>query len=55
MGQGTIGIDFPACLKLLEDKGFAGWLVVEHSISKTSPIDSANANAQYLQSLGYQI
>jgi inosose dehydratase len=55
MGQGTIGIDFPACLKLLSDKGFAGWLVVEHSISKTSPIDSAIANAQYLQSLDYSI
>lgn len=55
MGHGTIGIDFPACLKLLDDKGFAGWLVVEHSVSKTSPIDSANANAQYLLSLGYQV
>lgn len=55
MGQGSIGIDFPACLKLLENKGFAGWLVVEHSISKTSPLDSAIANAQYLTGLGYEI
>lgn len=55
MGQGTLGIDFPACLKLLDDRGFAGWLVVEHSVSKTSPIDSAIANAQYLQHLGCQI
>lgn len=55
MGQGTLGIDFPACLRLLDSFGFTGWRVVEHSVSKTSPIDSAIANATYLKSLEYQI
>jgi inosose dehydratase len=55
MGQGTIGIDFPACLSLLRSMNFTGWCVVEHSVSKTSPIDSAMANAAYLQSSGYEL
>jgi inosose dehydratase len=55
IGRGTLGIDFPACLKLLETLGFKGWCVVEHSVSKTSPLDSAMVNAAYLKSLGYQI
>jgi inosose dehydratase len=55
MGQGTLGIDFQACLRELEQQSFKGWCVVEHSVSKTSPFDSAKANAAYLQSLGYQI
>jgi inosose dehydratase len=55
MGQGTLGIDFPACLRLLDEMGFDGWCVVEHSVSKTSPLDSAQANAAYLHSLGYQL
>ncbi|MFC1466415.1 MAG: sugar phosphate isomerase/epimerase family protein [Candidatus Brachytrichaceae bacterium NZ_4S206] len=55
MGEGTLGIDFAACLKELESQGFAGWCVVEHSVSKTLPLDSAKANALYLRSLGYSI
>jgi inosose dehydratase len=55
MGQGTIGIDFAACLSELAAANFGGWCVVEHSVSKTSPIDSAIANAAYLAQLGYQI
>lgn len=55
MGQGTIGIDFPACLRELDALGFDGWCVVEHSVSKTAPLDSARANAAYLKSLGYSL
>lgn len=55
MGQGTLGIDFAACLSELEDQRLTGWCVVEHSVSKTSPLDSARVNALYLRSLGYSI
>lgn len=55
MGQGTLGIDFAACLRELDDQGFKGWCVVEHSVSKTSPLDSAKANAAYLGQLGFAI
>ena len=51
MGRGTLGIDFAACLRELESQGFAGWCVVEHSISAVSPLHSAQANAAFLDSL----
>jgi len=53
MGQGALGIDFAACLRELESQRFSGWCVVEHSVSKTSPLHSARANADYLRRLGY--
>jgi inosose dehydratase len=53
MGQGTIGIDFMTCLRELDRQDFSGWCVVEHSVSNTSPLDSAQANAAFLRSLGY--
>lgn len=55
MGQGTLGIDFAACLAELEQQDFRGWCVVEHSVSKTSPLDSAKVNATYLRRLGYEL
>ena len=55
LGQGTIGIDFPALLKALETRDFAGWVVIENSRSDVSPLTSARANAAYLTGLGYAI
>ena len=55
MGQGTLGIDFAACLRELEAQGFSGWCVVEHSVSAVSTVYSAKANATFLHSLGYKI
>lgn len=55
MGQGTLNIDFAACLKELEAQRFAGWCVVEHSMSNISPRHSAQINARYLRSLGYAV
>lgn len=54
MGQGTVGIDFAACLRELEASDFGGWVVVEQSRSDVSPLESAKANAAYLQGLGYR-
>ena len=53
MGQGTLGIDFRAILRELENRAFAGWVVVEQSRSDVSPLASARANAAYLRDLGY--
>jgi len=55
LGQGTIGIDFPGLLRDLDDRGFAGWVVIENSRSDISPAHSARMNADYLTSLGYAI
>ena len=55
MGQGTLGIDFAACLHELESQHFVGCCVVEHSISAVSTIYSATANASFLHTLGYEI
>ena len=53
MGQGTLGIDFAAILRELEEQEFGGWVVVEQSRSDVSPFDSARTNAEYLKRLGY--
>jgi len=55
LGQGTIGLDFPAILAELADQQFPGWIVIEHSRSDISPAHSAGANAEYLRSIGYSI
>jgi sugar phosphate isomerase/epimerase len=55
MGQGTLGIDFGAILRDLEDHQFGGWVVVEQSRSDVSPAASAQTNAAFLQSLGYSL
>ncbi len=49
LGQGTLGIDFVACLRELESQQFAGWCVVEHSVSAVSTLHSAQMNAAYLK------
>ncbi len=53
MGRGAIGIDFAAIFRELEAQGFAGWVVVEQSVSDVSPFESARINAEFLSSLGY--
>ncbi len=55
IGQGTLGIDFAACLRELEAQRFDGWCVVELSVSRSSPLESATANASYLRMLGYAV
>jgi inosose dehydratase len=53
LGQGTLGIDFPAILRTLDAMAFPGWVVVESSRSDESPLRSAQLNAEYLAKLGY--
>ena len=53
MGEGTLGIDFAACLRTLDELGFEGWVVIENSRSDVSPLRSAEINAAYLRGLGY--
>lgn len=53
MGQGSLGIDFAAILRNLESVDFPGWVVVEQSRSDISPRRSAEVNADFLRSLGY--
>lgn len=55
VGEGTLGIDFGAILRELEDQGFAGWVVVEQSRSDVSPVVSARANAAAIERLGYAL
>jgi inosose dehydratase len=53
MGEGMLDIDFAAILEDLESVQFPGWVVVEQSRSDVSPLRSAEVNAAYLRSLGY--
>jgi inosose dehydratase len=53
MGRGSIGIDFPAILRELEAQQFAHWVVIEQSRSDETPLRSAQINADYLRSIGY--
>ncbi len=55
LGQGTIGIDFPAFLSTLVALDFGGWVVIEASRSDESPLRSAQNNAAYLTNLGYSL
>ena len=55
LGRGTIGIDFAGCLRELEQQHFAGWVVVEQSLSEESAQHSAQVNADYLKGLRYAI
>jgi inosose dehydratase len=55
LGSGSIGIDFAAILAFLQERRFAGWVVLEQSQSEISPLESARINAAYLQELGYDI
>lgn len=48
--------DFPAVRQLLLDSDFSGWCTVEQDCDPagdTSPIDDAQANRDYLQSIGF--
>lgn len=55
LGEGTIGIDFPAILAWLDAQPFEGWVVIENSRSDISPAHSAQFNADYLRKLGYSL
>jgi len=55
LGQGTIGLDFPAIFAELEAARWDGWIVVENSRSDRSPLHSARLNADYLHRLGYAL
>jgi inosose dehydratase len=55
MGQGTIGIDFPAIFAELVAQQFNGWIVIEQSRSDVSPYQSACVNADYVRGLGYSL
>lgn len=55
LGEGTLGIDFPAFLHTLQEINFGGWIVVETSRSDESPLRSAQINAAYLERLGYRL
>ncbi len=55
LGGGTLGIDFPAFFRALEEIGFDSWVVVENSRSDVSPATSAGVNAAYLRQLGYSV
>lgn len=55
LGEGTIGIDFGGFLQELEAQSFPGWVVVEQSRSEVSPRRSAEVNAAYIRSLGYEL
>ncbi len=54
LGQGET--DFPAVHNLLREAGFTGWCTVEQDCDPeqaTSPIDDAQANRIYLESIGF--
>jgi inosose dehydratase len=51
LGEGCV--DFPAILKILEDAGYEGWIIVETDRTmKASAFESAKISRAYLESLG---
>jgi len=51
LGQGAI--DFPAIFQLLEEAGFAGWIIVETDVTQLpTALESAIVSRTYLQTLG---
>ena len=52
LGEGSLGIDFPAFLKRLDEQQYPAWIVVEQSRSDLSPLHSAQVNADYLAGFG---
>jgi inosose dehydratase len=55
VGEGTLGIDFGAILRELEEQRFGGWVVIEQSRSDVSPLVSARVNAAAIDRLGYSL
>ena len=50
LGDGYL--DFPALFGILEEAGFAGWIIVETDVTQlASPLDSAIVSRDYLRSL----
>lgn len=51
LGEGIV--DFPALRSMLNDHGFAGWLIVETDVTqKPSALESATISRNYLKTLG---
>jgi len=52
LGEGNV--DFPAIVKMLREKGYEGWIVVEQDVlpGMGSPRECAQHNRTYIQSLG---
>ena len=51
LGRGCV--DFPAVFKILENAGFAGWLIVETDVTQLpTALESAIISREYLRSLG---
>jgi inosose dehydratase len=52
LGKG--GVDFPALLAALRNRGYGDWIVVEQDVlpSMGSPLESARRNREYLRTLG---
>ena len=55
LGEGSLGINFPAFLKHLDEQRYPAWIVVEQSRSDVSPLHSAQVNANYLRGLNYSL
>ena len=47
LGEGSIGIDFPAILAWLDAQQFDGWIVIENSRSDISPAHSAQITSTH--------
>jgi len=52
LGKGNV--DFPSIVKMLRDKGYEGWIVVEQDVlpGMGSPVECAQHNRTYIQTLG---
>lgn len=55
LGRGALGLDFGACLALLQRQSFTGWIVIEQSTSDVSAVHSAQLNAAYIKGMGYTL
>ena len=55
LGEGSIGIDFPAIFQWLDEQQYDKWVVIENSRSDISPAHSAQFNANYIRKLGYSL
>jgi inosose dehydratase len=51
LGEGCV--DLPGMVQVLQEAGFAGWLIVETDVTqKATPLESAIISRKYLRALG---
>ena len=53
LGAGNIGLDNAAVMKALVEKGYDGWVFVEHDTHLREPLEDLSTSREYLRKAGF--